>query len=319
MSATLIDTSSFRDVFGELLVEIGKEAGEVVVVTADVGKSTRAYKFGELFRDRYFNVGISEQHMVSFAAGLASVGAIPIVTAFASFMMRAWEQIRNSVARMNLNVKIVATHAGYSDHADGASHQMLEDIALMRVLPNMSVFVPADVYDLRRCFKRLVLDVRGPVYMRLGRDYSPHITRDLDYECELGKAQVLREGHDVAIMGSGVVLHEALIAAEELEEMGISAAVVNILFAKPLDVETIVRIARKTGRVVTVEEHMVYGGVGGAVAEVLAQTYPVPMKILGSTSFGRSAKSQKELIEYFNLGRRSIVKACLELVGHGNR
>ena len=307
-------TRSFRETFGELLVALGRKRSDVVVVTADVGKSTRAYRFGEIFKDRYFNVGISEQHMIGFAAGLALAGAIPIVTAFAMFIMRAWEQIRNSVARMNLNVKIVATHAGYSDYADGASHQSLEDIALMRVIPNMNVVVPADIADLRRCFEKLVVDIKGPVYIRIGRDYAPPITEDLDYEFELGKAYILRDGYDVAIMGSGVVLYEALKAAEELKKYGVSAAVVNILSVKPIDTQTIVSIAEKTGRVVTVEEHSIYGGVGSAVAEVLAQEYPVPMRILGAKTFGRSAKSQKELLDYFELNDKAIVKACLDLV-----
>ncbi|MEL9940694.1 MAG: transketolase family protein [Ignisphaera sp.] len=315
----LTSIKSFRDALGELLVEIGEEDQNVAVVTADVGKSTRAIKFGEIFKDRYFNVGISEQHMITFAAGLARAGAKPVVVAFAAFIMRAWEQIRNSVARMNLNVKIVATHAGYSDFADGSSHQMLEDIALMRVLPNMNVVVPADVGDLRRCLKRIVVEVKNPTYVRIGRDYSPPVTEDMDYRCELGKAYVLREGHDVAIMGSGPILYEALQAAKELEKMGISVAVVNVLSVKPIDREAIVKIAKSVGRIVTVEEHMVFGGVGSAIAEVVAQEYPVPMKMIGATTFGRSARSQQELLEFFGLDRKAIVKACLEVVKNRDR
>ncbi|MCC6015631.1 MAG: transketolase family protein [Desulfurococcaceae archaeon] len=307
---------SFREEFGKLLIEIGEKSDRVVVVTADVGLSTRASMFGEKFRDRYFNVGIAEQHLIGFAAGLAIAGAIPIATAFAEFILRGWEQIRNSVARMNLNVKIVATHAGYSDHADGASHQALEDIALMRVLPNMAVVVPADTADLRRCFEKLVLEYRGPTYIRLGRDYAPPVTEDVDYEYEVGKAYILKDGHDVAIIGAGVVLHEALVAAKELDKRGISACVVNLLNIKPIDVDTIVAVAKKTGRVVVVEEHMVYGGVGSAVAEILVQRYPVPMRLLGATSFGRSAKSQQELLSYYGLDNKSIIKTVLEVMNH---
>jgi transketolase len=307
---------SFREEFGKLLIEIGEKSDRVVVVTADVGLSTRASMFGEKFRDRYFNVGIAEQHLIGFAAGLAIAGAIPIATAFAEFILRGWEQIRNSVARMNLNVKIVATHAGYSDHADGASHQALEDIALMRVLPNMAVVVPADTADLRRCFEKLVLEYRGPTYIRLGRDYVPPVTEDVDYEYEVGKAYILKDGHDVAIIGAGVVLHEALVAAKELDKRGISACVVNLLNIKPIDVDTIVAVAKKTGRVVVVEEHMVYGGVGSAVAEILVQRYPVPMRLLGATSFGRSAKSQQELLSYYGLDSKSIIKTVLEVMNH---
>jgi transketolase len=307
---------SFREEFGKLLIEIGEKSDRVVVVTADVGLSTRASMFGEKFRDRYFNVGIAEQHLIGFAAGLAIAGAIPIATAFAEFILRGWEQIRNSVARMNLNVKIVATHAGYSDHADGASHQALEDIALMRVLPNMAVVVPADTADLRRCFEKLVLEYRGPTYIRLGRDYVPPVTEDVDYEYEVGKAYILKDGHDVAIIGAGVVLHEALVAAKELDKRGISACVVNLLNIKPIDVDTIVAVAKKTERVVVVEEHMVYGGVGSAVAEILVQRYPVPMRLLGATSFGRSAKSQQELLSYYGLDSKSIIKTVLEVMNH---
>uniref|UniRef100_A0A7J2U3V9 2-oxoacid oxidoreductase (ferredoxin) n=1 Tax=Ignisphaera aggregans TaxID=334771 RepID=A0A7J2U3V9_9CREN len=305
---------SFREELGKLLVDVGEKAENVVVVTADVGKSTRAIMFGEKFKDRYFNVGIAEQHMIGFAAGLAVAGAIPVVTGFATFIMRGWEQIRNSVARMNLNVKIVATHAGYSDHADGASHQALEDIALMRALPNIVVVVPADVADLRRCFEKLVLKHKGPVYIRLGRDYAPSITEDIEYDYEIGRAYVIREGHDVAIMSAGVVLYEALRAAEDLAKLGISASVINVLNVKPIDVEAIVSIAKKTGRIVVVEEHMVFGGIGSAIAEVLAQKYPVLMRIIGASTFGRSAKSHEELLSYYGLDRKSIAKTVLEVI-----
>jgi transketolase len=305
---------SFREELGKLLVDVGEKAENVVVVTADVGKSTRAIMFGEKFKDRYFNVGIAEQHMIGFAAGLAVAGAIPVVTGFATFIMRGWEQIRNSVARMNLNVKIVATHAGYSDHADGASHQALEDIALMRALPNIVVVVPADVADLRRCFEKLVLKYKGPVYIRLGRDYAPSITEDIEYDYEIGRAYVIREGHDVAIMSAGVVLYEALKAAEDLAKLGISASVINVLNVKPIDVEAIVSIAKKTGRIVVVEEHMVFGGIGSAIAEVLAQKYPVLMRIIGASTFGRSAKSHEELLSYYGLDGKSIAKTVLEVI-----
>jgi len=305
---------SFREELGKLLVDVGEKAENVVVVTADVGKSTRAIMFGEKFKDRYFNVGIAEQHMIGFAAGLAVAGAIPVVTGFATFIMRGWEQIRNSVARMNLNVKIVATHAGYSDHADGASHQALEDIALMRALPNIVVVVPADVADLRRCFEKLVLKHKGPVYIRLGRDYAPSITEDIEYDYEIGRAYVIREGHDVAIMSAGVVLYEALRAAEDLAKLGISASVINVLNVKPIDVEAIVSIAKKTGRIVVVEEHMVFGGIGSAIAEVLAQKYPVLMRIIGASTFGRSAKSHEELLSYYGLDGKSIAKTVLEVI-----
>jgi transketolase len=180
----------------------------------------------------------------------------------------------------------------------------------------MTVVVPADTADLRRCFEKLVLEYRGPTYIRLGRDYVPPVTEDVDYEYEVGKAYILKDGHDVAIIGAGVVLHEALVAAKELDKRGISACVVNLLNIKPIDVDTIVAVAKKTERVVVVEEHMVYGGVGSAVAEILVQRYPVPMRLLGATSFGRSAKSQQELLSYYGLDSKSIIKTVLEVLNH---
>ncbi|MEM2220996.1 MAG: transketolase C-terminal domain-containing protein [Ignisphaera sp.] len=308
-----------RDVVGEILASLGEEVRDLVVITADVGRSTRVYRFGQKFPDRYYNVGIAEQHMIDFAAGLASAGAQPIVAAFAMFVLRAWEQIRNTVARMNLNVKIIATHAGYSDHADGSSHQALEDIAVMRAIPNMNIVVPADIADIKRSLRSIVADVRGPVYYRIGRDYAPPVTDGHDYEFALGKAYTLRDGYDVTIVGAGPILYEALTAAETLGKMGISTSVINLLTVKPIDVESIERAARATGCIVTVEEHVVYGGIGSAVAEVVAERYPVPMRFIGARTFGRSAKSVRELLEYFNIDSRSIVKACLEVIKHDNR
>ncbi|MEM4976865.1 MAG: transketolase family protein [Desulfurococcaceae archaeon] len=302
-----------------MLRELGNEVEDLVVVTADMGKPTRVHIFWKEFPSRYFNVGISEQHMISFAAGLASVGARPVVVAFSIFLMRAWEQIRNSVDRMNLNVKIIGTHAGFSDHADGASHQALEDIALMRVLPNMKIVIPADVADIERSLSYILKHVDGPLYYRIGRDFAPPITVDHEYKFELGKGYILREGSDVAIIGAGTILYEALVAAEQLEREGIYAAVVNLLTVKPIDSELLENIARKTGRVVTVEEHMVYGGIGSAVAEVLAQKYPTPIRFIGTTQYGRSGRSVKELWDFFNIDTKAIVGKCRELVKNEDR
>ena len=208
---------SMRETLGRLLAELGDQEKDLIVITADVGDSTRASYFKEKFKDRYFNVGISEQNMVNFAAGLAVVGKKPIIVNFAMFLMRAWEQIRNSIARMNLDVKMFVTHAGYSDHGDGSGHQSLEDIALMRVLPNMKVIVPADPKDIERSLP-VIIKEKGPLYFRIGRDYSPPITIGHEYEFKVGKAYVLKEGNDLAIMGAGVVLWDALKAAEEPEK-----------------------------------------------------------------------------------------------------
>ncbi|MFP3201648.1 MAG: transketolase family protein [Sulfolobus sp.] len=306
--------SSMRETFGRLLAKLGEKNKDVVVITADVGDSTRAMYFRDKFPDRYFNVGISEQDMVNFAAGLAATGLKPLVVNFSMFVMRAWEQIRNTIARMNLDVKFLVTHSGYSDHGDGSSHQSLEDIALMRTLPNMKVIVPADSADIERSLPVVVEELKGPLYYRMGRDYSPPITNGYDYTFKLGKAYVLKEGEDVTIMGAGVVLWDALKAADELEKMGISAAVINLFSIKPIDEDTIEYYARKTGRIVTIEEHSIYGGVGSAVAEVLVRRYPVPMRFIGATAFGRSARSQRDLLDFYGINYKSVINAVLELV-----
>jgi transketolase len=315
----LRELSSMRETFGKLLVSLGEIHRDLVVITADVGDSTRASYFRDRFPARFFNVGISEQHMVNFAAGLAAAGMRPLVTCFAMFLMRAWEQIRNTTARMNLNVKFVATHAGLSDSIDGSSHQALEDIALMRVIPNMKVVVPADSSEIMRSLPKIISEERGPVYYRIGRDYSPPITVDINDEFRLGRATVLRDGEDVTIIGAGPVLWNALEASKELSRIGIRAAVIDMASIKPIDEDTIERYARKTGAIVTVEEHSIHGGLGSAIAEVVVKRYPVPMKILGTTTFGRTAKSQEELIEHFGLGKNSIIKAVAEVMGSGRR
>jgi len=304
---------SMRETFGRLLAELGETEKDLIVITADVGDSTRAMYFREKFKDRYFNVGISEQDMVNFAAGLAAVGKKPAIVNFAMFLMRAWEQIRNSIARMNLDVKMFVTHAGYSDHGDGSSHQALEDITLMRVLPNMKVIAPADPKDIERSLP-VIIKERGPIYYRMGRDYSPPITVGQEYDFKIGKAYVIKEGSDLVIMGAGVVLWDALKAAEELEKMGISTAVINLFSIKPIDEDTIEYYARKTGRVITIEEHSIYGGIGSAVAEVLAKRYPVPMRFIGATTFGRSARSQRDLLDYYNINYKSIIREAIDLV-----
>jgi transketolase len=305
--------SSMREAFGRMISELGDEHKDLMVLTADVGNSTKAVYFREKFPNRYFNVGISEQHLIDFAAGLAATGKLPVVAGFAMFLMRAWEQIRNTVCRMNLNVKIVATHSGYSDYNDGSSHQSLEDIALMRVLPRMKVVVPADSWEVRRSLP-VILREPGPIYYRIGRDYSPPITESFKYDFKIGEATVLKDGSDLVIIGAGVVLWDAIKVAEKLEQMNISTAVIDMTTIKPIDEKVIETYARKTGRIVTIEEHNVIGGLGSAVSEVVVKKYPVPIRMVGASDFGRSARSQRELLDYYKINDKSLMNASLELL-----
>ncbi len=295
-----------RDAVGRALVELGEIDKDMVVVTADVARSTRTAWFGERYPERFVNVGIGEQDLVDFAAGLALAGKRPWAAAFAMFMMRAWEQIRNTIDRMRLDVKLLATHSGFSDHGDGASHQSLEDIALMRVLHNMVVVVPADALEAYKAVYKLHLEYRGPAYLRIGRDYSPRIT-DVDTPFEIGKANVLEDGEDLAIIGCGPILYNAIQAAKILKSRKkISIAVIDMHTVKPIDRETIVKYASRTGLVVTVEEHFTRGGLGGAVAEVLAEEKPTPMLMIGARGYGHSARSVEDLYK-----RHCLDPACI--------
>jgi len=296
---------SFREAFGRALVELGEEMGNLVVLDADVKSSTKTIYFERAFPERFIQVGISEQDMVSTAAGLAIAGKIPVVSAFAAFLMRAWEQIRNTVARDNLNVKLVPTHSGFSDHMDGSSHQCLEDVALMRVLPNMTVVVPADAPSVKPLLRE-ILELEGPVYMRLGRDHALRVYEDP--ELELGRASVLREGDDVLIVANGVMVAMALKVADELKRRGIDAGVIDMHTVKPLDERTLLGMARGVGTVITMEEHSVYGGLGGAVAEVLSEKLPKKVLRIGTSEFGRSSRDYFALLERYGLTHERIVR-----------
>ena len=302
-----------RDAVGRALVDLGEKYPDLVVVTADVGEATRAKYFGARFPDRYINVGIAEQDLIGVATGLAMTGFRVYAVAFAMFLMRAWEQVRNSVARMSIPVRIIGTHAGFSDAFDGASHQCLEDIALMRVLPGMTVIVPADAPEVYRAIVAAA-ELKTPCYIRVGRDYCQNITHTLDYEFEIGKAVVVEDGTDVAIFTTGVTLPIARAACEILKERGYKPALVHFHTVSPLDVQAIEHYARKTGAIVTVEEHLVKGGFGSAIAEVVSQTYPVPMMMIGAYSFGRSARSPAELYAYFGITPEMIALKAEELI-----
>ncbi|NPV29146.1 MAG: transketolase family protein [Firmicutes bacterium] len=298
-----------RDAYGRALVELGARYPEIVVLDADLSRSTKTHEFAKAFPDRFFNMGIAEQNLMGTAAGFALAGKIPFASTFAVFATgRAFDQVRNTIAYPGLNVKIVATHAGITVGEDGASHQALEDIALMRALPNMTVIVPADATETARAVAAAAVH-RGPVYIRLGRPAVPVLFGE-DYKFRLGVATILREGRDAAICATGVMVAEALRAAEQLAAQGIEVAVANFHTIKPLDVETVVHLARKTGALVTAEEHTIYGGLGSAVAEVLGEHCPVPLVRVGiQDRFGESG-SPAELMEAFGLTAPYIVRAA---------
>lgn len=313
MTEKEIKMMGLRDVYGETLVELGEKYKDIVVLDADLSLSTKTALFGEKFPDRFFNIGVSEQDLMGTAAGLALAGKIPFVSTFAIFATgRAWEQIRQSICYPNLNVKIVASHGGITVGEDGATHQATEDLALMRVLPNMTVIVPVDGIETRQVIEA-ILHHKGPVYVRLSRPKFPVVLNE-DYKFEIGKAKVLREGKDLTIIGMGITVFHSLKAAKELEKDGISARVINCSTLKPIDKETIIETAKQTKAIITVEEHTCIGGLGSAVAEVIVQNFPVKMKIMGiSNRFGLSGKPE-QLLDYFGISWNHIVREAKKLL-----
>lgn len=302
-----------RAAFGETLIKLVDEGMDIMAVDADLCGSTTTAKFGAAYPDRLFDVGIAEQNMIGVASGLALTGRTVFTGSFAVFGTgRCWEQIRNTVCDSGLNVKICPTHAGITVGADGATHQALEDIALMRVLPGMRVLVPAD-YASAVAAIRLAAATPGPFYVRLGREPLPEVY-DEGFTCDVAFANVLREGSDISIMACGVEVAQALAAADALVAEGISAEVVDVMSVKPLDEETIIASAAKTGRVLTVEEHSIYGGMGSAVAELLGEKHPVPVTRLGMTTFGQSGDAA-ELLAYYGLDAAGIAARVREVLG----
>ncbi len=302
-----------RDAYGEALAELGAINDKVVVLDADLSKSTKTNDFKKVYPERFFNLGIAEQNLLGTAAGFAAAGKIPFASSFAVFAVgRAYDQIRNSIAYPNLNVKIAATHAGLTVGEDGGSHQMLEDIALMRAVPNMTVIVPADGVETKQAVMAAA-EHQGPVYIRLGRPKVPVLLGD-DYKFEIGKGVVLKEGTDVTLVGTGIMVSKAMEAAELLAADGVSAAVVNISTIKPLDNALIAEMAQKTGAVVACEEHNIYGGLGSAVAEVLAEECPVPMARVGvEDKFGESGLPD-ELLEKYGLTAANIAEKAKAVI-----
>ena len=288
-----------RESYGNALVELGKEHEDLIVLDADLAGATKTGIFKKAFPERHIDCGIAECNMAGIAAGLAATGKIPFMSSFAMFAAgRAYEQVRNSIGYPHLNVKIGATHAGISVGEDGATHQCCEDIALMRTIPGMTVVVPADDVEARACV-RAAYEFEGPVYMRFGRLATPVINDHEDYEFKIGRGVVVREGSDVTIIACGLMVAEALEAAEALAADGIDAEVINMHTIKPLDERLVVASAKKTGRVVTAEEHSIIGGLGEAVASVLAEQHPVPMRRVGVRDvYGESGPAVDLLHKY---------------------
>lgn len=302
---------SIRETFGKTLVELGSKYPNLVVLDADVACSTQTKLFAKAFPDRFFDTGIAEQNMIATAAGLALTGKIPFAATFAVFATgRTYDQIRASVCYQKANVKIVGTHGGITVGEDGATHQALEDVALMRGLPCMTVIVPADCSECAQAIEFAAAH-KGPVYIRIARNNLPDVYPE-DYKFNPNKAQVLKEGNDLTIVSNGDVLAEAYKAAQILETKGISAEVISLPVVKPLDGSTIVESAKKTGFVVTVENHSIYGGIGSAISEVLSEVYPTKVLRIGvNDTFGQSG-TPKELLSYYGLDAESIVKRVIE-------
>jgi len=296
-----------RQSYGEALAELGKENNNIVVLDADLSKTTKTNIFAKEFPDRFYNVGIAEQNLMGVAAGMATTGLIPYASTFAVFACgRAYDQIRNSIAYPNLNVKICATHAGVTAGEDGATHQMIEDLSMMRTLPNMIVMSTSDDIQTRWAVKE-ISKVNGPVYLRLCR-MATHIIYDEGTKFEVGKGYQFGEGTDATIIATGVVVSEALKAQEELEKQGIHARVIDIHTIKPIDKEIIIKAAKETKKIITIEDHNIIGGLGSAVSEVLAEEYPTKVIRMGiNDTFGTSGKAE-ELMKYFHITAEDIIE-----------
>ena len=317
MRENMVKKVATRESYGNALARLGAENKDIVVLDADLASATKTEIFKKKYPDRHIDCGIAESNMIGVAAGLAAAGKIPFASSFAMFAAgRAFEQIRNSVGYPHLNVKIGATHAGITVGEDGAPHQCNEDIALMRTIPQMVVMCPSDDIEAKAAVKAAA-EYKGPVYLRFGRGACPVINDRPDYKFEMGKGSVVREGKDLSIIATGICVANSLEAAKMLKQDGISAEVINICTIKPLDKDLILSSARKTGKVVTVEEHSVIGGLGSAVGDALGEANPVPVKKIGMQDvFGESGSAQA-LLEKYKLDGKGIfeqVKEFLKIV-----
>ncbi|MFH0924962.1 MAG: transketolase family protein [bacterium] len=311
MSETLL---GLREAYGDTLARLGETNSKIVVLDADLSSSTRTSRFREKFPDRFFNMGVAEQDLIATAAGMAIGGKIPFASTFAVFETgRAWEQIRQAICYPKINVKLVSSHGGLTVGEDGATHQSLEDIALMRILPNMTVIVPADACETIKVIETIVLH-NGPVYVRTSRNKYPVIFND-DYRFEIGKSTTLRDGDKATIIAVGLMVHNALKAAQLLEAKGISVRVINMSTIKPIDKQAIIKSAQETKAIVTVEEHSIIGGLGSAVAEVLVEHYPILMARLGTCDMFGTSGLPDELIKKYGLTAEDIVLKVEEIVG----
>ncbi len=309
----LVQLASMRDALAEAILELGTKDRRIVVLGADTSVSIKTSLFGERFPERFFNVGIAESNMIGIASGLALAGKIPVVSTYSAFVPgKCLDQIRNAVAYPNLNVKIVSSHGGLTVGPDGASHQTIEDVAVMRAIPHMHVVIPADAPSARELILKAA-STPGPFYMRLSRPNVATV-HESTADLEIGKAALLRDGSDVTIVACGIMLSEAMIAAENLSQEGISAEIIDCHTVKPLDNATLGKSAAKTGAVITAEEHNIIGGLGGAVAEALSESRPVRIERVGvRDTFGESGEHSELLVKY-GLTSREIAKAARRLV-----
>ncbi|MEW6069387.1 MAG: transketolase family protein [Candidatus Thermoplasmatota archaeon] len=302
-----------RKAFGEVLVELGKEREDLVVLTADLSTSTRTAEFEKCYPLRFFNFGVAEQNMFTTSAGLALSGKLVVATTFAVFASgRALDQIRQSIAYQNLNVKIVATHGGVTVGADGASHQCVDDLGVMTSLPNLKVLVPCDAVETKKAI-RACINIPEPFYIRLGREDVPTVTKE-DDEFELGKGIVLREGRDVALIGTGIMVSKCLIAAQELAKKGINAKVINIHTIKPIDRALIKKTAEEVNLIITAEEHSIFNGLGAMVSYIVCEEKPVRVERIGIPDVFGESGSAEELMEKYGLTHGNIVSVALELL-----
>lgn len=298
-----------REAYGETLSELGEKDERIVVLDADLSNSTKSAFFGRKFPERFFNMGIAEANVINTAAGFATTGKVAFASSFCIFISgRTWEQIRNTVCYSRLNVRVVGSHGGITVGADGSSHQAIEDIAIMRAIPKMTIAVPCDAIETKKLIQQAV-DFKGPMYIRLGRPKVPTFTKEED-PFEIGKGNVLKEGKDITLIAYGALVYNTLKAAEILQKEGINATVINMHTIKPIDEDLIVEKAKETGAILTAEQHVLQGGLGSAVAEVLVKKYPTKMRMLGlDNEFGQSG-SPDDLIQRYKLTAKDIADAA---------